>query len=516
MQLVGRRIVTRREVLAGGLGGATAAFLAACGGATTPRKAALVNPAGSDLGAVEHVVMLMLENRSFDHYFGSYKGVRGFDDHSARSLGAFSQAWPELSGSSHASTLLPLHLDTKTSDAECTLDLSHEWDAQHICWNGGKMDRWVATHTSPEFEGPSGVLTMGYYTRQDLAFHYALADAFTIADGYHCSVMGPTHPNRLHWLSGTLDPAGRAGGPVLFTNSDKSAQFSVSWATMPEVLEDHGISWKTYNAPGALYQPNSGLDMAASDNILLYFSQYSSPSSPLYQKAFVPLYPNDFANDVAAGTLPQVSWIMPGIGQDEHPPSAPAVGMQYTNQVLSTLVSNPDVWSKTVLFITFDENDGFFDHVPPPTPPEGTEGEYLTVNPLPSIAKGIAGPVGLGFRVPLLVVSPFSRGGYVCSDTFDHTSHLRFLEARFGVRAPNISDWRRGATGDLTSTLNTASPDTSVPSLPPTPGKSDPAVVAECTPVQLDEVDVSNPVPYPVPAHQVMPTQENGAARRLA
>ena len=111
--------------------------------------------------------------------------------------------------------------------------------------------------------------------------------------------------------------------------------------------------------------------------------------------------------------------------------------------MIGTLVSNPEVWAKTVLFIMYDENDGFFDHVPPPTPPPGTPGEFLTVDPLPASAYGVAGPIGLGFRVPMLVVSPFSRGGYVCSDIFDHTSQLRFLETRFGVQAPNISAWRR-------------------------------------------------------------------------
>ena len=185
---------------------------------------------------------------------------------------------------------------------------------------------------------------------------------------------------------------------------------------MPERLQAAGVSWKTYNAKGAAYQPTSGVAMAVSDNILLYFSQYKDPSSELYKRAFGPIYPDDFARDVARDTLPQVSWIMPGVGQDEHPPSPPAVGMAFTHQLLATLVSNPKVWAKTVLFVTYDENDGFFDHVAPPTPPPGTPGEYLTVDPLPADAKGIAGPVGLGFRVPMLVVSPFSRGGYICSD----------------------------------------------------------------------------------------------------
>jgi phospholipase C len=501
---------SRRQVLAAGVAGGLGAALSACG-RSTAHQAASVAPAGSDLEAVEHVVFLTMENRSFDHYFGTYPGVRGFDDHPAGSPGVFAQAWP----GGAAATLLPFHLDTATQDAECTFDLSHDWDAQHFCWHGGAMDRFVATHTQPGFEGPGqGVLTMGYYTRADLDFWYALADAFTICDGYHCSVFGPTHPNRLHALSGTLDPDGKAGGPVLTTGSAPALIGSARWSTMPERLQDHGVSWKVYNPVGDVYRPESPISIAVSDNILLYFDQHvRNPHSPLYRNAFLPVYPHDFAKDVAAGTLPAVSWLIPGIGQDEHPPAPPAVGMHYVDEVLRTLVSNPKVWAKTVLFITYDENDGFFDHVAPATPPPGTAGEYLTVSPLPADAKGIDGPIGLGFRVPMLVVSPFSRGGHVCSGTFDHTSHLRFLETRFGVAAPNISAWRRKATGDLTAALHVSSPDTSVPALPATPGAQDPRVLRECDASQLVTLDTKTPPPYPVPAVQSMPTQEPGVPR---
>jgi phospholipase C len=282
---------------------------------------------------------------------------------------------------------------------------------------------------------------------------------------------------------------------------------------MPEELEAKGISWKVYNPPGSGYQPSNPLSIAISDNILLYFKRHvQDPSSPLYKKAFGPIFPRDFNRDVATDSLPQVSWIIPPIGYDEHPPSPPAAGMWFAHQLINTLVSNPKTWAKTVLFIMYDENDGFFDHVKPPVPPAGTPGEFLTVDPLPAPAYGVAGPVGLGFRVPLLVVSPFSRGGYVCSDTFDHTSQLRFLETRFGVKAPNISAWRRSVTGDLTSTLHVGTPDSSVPKLPVTSGRSDPKVKSECQPSQLIEFDVRNPVPYPVPTVQSMPTQEPGTA----
>jgi phospholipase C len=498
-------VLTRRQVLAAGLVGSASAVLGACASDTT-KAASSIKAAGSDLGAVEHVVFLMHENRSFDHYFGMYPGVRGFDDHPAGSLGAFEQAWP----GGAAPTLLPFHLDTQTTHAACTTDLSHAWDVQHRCWNNGAMDRFVATHVDPNVEGPAnGVLTMGYYTRSDLAFYYALADAFTIGDAYHCSVLGPTGPNRLHALSGTIDPAGEHGGPVV---DNQASQFNLTWRTIPEELESAGVSWKTYNPPGSKYQPSNPYAILVSDNILLSFAKYQDSSSVLHQKAFLPLFPKDFASDVKNDTLPAVSWLMPPNGYDEHPPAPPFQGMAYTHHVLSILVSNPKVWAKTVLFVMHDENDGFFDHVAPPTPPQGTPGEYVTAPNMEQTLGGFSGPIGLGVRVPLLVLSPFARGGYVCSDIFDHTSQMRFLEARFGVKAPNISTWRRSVTGDLTSTLQLSSPQPSVPAWPPIPGPGDPQL-AGCTAAQLGGGDEQSS-PYPVPTTQSMPSQESGAARR--
>ncbi len=207
-----------------------------------------------------------------------------------------------------------------------------------------------------------------------------------------------------------------------------------------------------------------------------------------------------------------MSWISTPVGYDEHPPAPSFLGEWFTDQVLSTLVSNPDVWSKTVLFHMYDENDGFFDHVDPPVAPPGTAGEYLSVNPLPADAFGIRGPIGLGFRVPLLVISPFSRGGRICSETFDHTSQLRFIEERFDVTAPNISSWRRSVVGDLTATLTMDRTDPTVPELPAT--RNDPAYVASkgCTDLDLLELATNQPA-YPLPAVQQMPTQERASAR---
>ncbi len=455
----------------------------------------------------------MQENRSFDHYFGKHGGVRGFDDVNNRQ--AFTQAWP---GGTQA-TLLPFHLDTKKQAAECTYDLSHSWGAEHASWNGGAMDAFVSTHTSSSYEGALGVNTMGFYRRRDIPFYYELVDKFTICDNYFCSVLGPTHPNRLMQMTGSIDPAGVAGGPVIVTNSDQTAhQFTCSWETMPEALQSSGISWKCYNPYGSLYQPGSSAFV--NKNVLLYFKQYSDPTSTLYQNAFgyygpnvnggltASGGPNDFAKDVANNTLPQVSWILSPNSYDEHPPAPAQLGEWYTQQILNTLLSNPTVWASTVLFIMYDENDGWFDHVPPPTPPAGTLGEFLSVDPLPSSANGIAGPVGLGVRVPMIVVSPFSAGGWVCSDVFDHTSQLQFLRTLFGVKVPNVSSWRQSTVGDLTASLPLVrSPVTTTPQLlAVSANESAPPISTECSAQQILELNPTT-APYPIPSRQRIPAQ---------
>ncbi|MGH9080355.1 MAG: phospholipase C, partial [Acidimicrobiales bacterium] len=304
---------SRRQVLAGGVAGAAALGMAKVGhvrrhGAETVQRALQVKPAGSDLGAVEHVVFLMQENRSFDHYFGKMGGVRGFDDTTNR--GAFTQNWP---GGSNP-TLLPFHMDTRKGQAECTYDLSHTWPAEHASWNSGSMDNFVSTHTSAQYEGSLGINTMGYYKKSDIPFYYDLVKHFTVCDNYFCSVLGPTHPNRLMQVSGTIDPGGTAGGPLLVTNSSLTAvEGTCSWQTMPEVLQANNITWKCYNPHGPVYQPTAGAFIT--NNVLLYFEQFvADPSSSLYQNAFG-FYgpnvsggltdgasPNDFASDVMNNT----------------------------------------------------------------------------------------------------------------------------------------------------------------------------------------------------------------------
>jgi phospholipase C len=426
-------------------------------------RAHRTDPAGTgSLADIEHFVLLMQENRSFDHYFGTMSGVRGFGDPSP----AFRQAgYAPGTGVTPDGYLLPFRLDTRrgaTLDGDAINDPTHNWAPQHQAWNHGAMDQWVKAHIAAN--GPAnGPAVMGYYDAADIPVHRALADAFTICDQYHCSVLGPTDPNRLYWISGTLDPEGRAGGPLLETASSPPVN-AYSWRTYPESLEEAGISWKVYQ--------DHDIEILARrflSGMLSAFTAFrGGPLSPLGQRGLAPEYPRDFRRDVAAGTLPAVSWVVPSLLTCEHPALPPAFGAAGIIHVLDILTSNPAVWEKTALIVSYDENGGFFDHVPPPVPPPGTPGEYVTV-PLDGVpeAAGIAGPIGLGFRVPCLVISPYSRGGLVASEVFDHTSQLRLLERRFGVPVTTLSPWRRATAGDLTSAFNfAAAPDDGRPRLP--------------------------------------------------
>ena len=501
-------LLTRRKFLGTAVAGAGLALTGPAG--RLVERAVASGTSCATLADIEHVVILIQENRSFDHYFGTYRGVRGFDDHAMGHPGVFAQRWPGAPRGS-AGVLLPFRLDTVRGNGACVNDIDHTWTMQHRYWHGGAMDAFVSTHVDPAVDGPTyGTATMGYYARHDLPYYHALADAFTICDNYHCSLMGPTIPNRLYSMTATIDPAGKAGGPVVSNPGASLGDLTgiYSWTTMPERLQAHGVSWKVYNQVGT------------NNNALAFFHKFTDPTSPLVRQALLPTWPGEFEADVATGTLPQVSWVLAPMNVDEHPPAPSRLGEWMTSRVVSALLANPSVWAKTVLFVTFDENGGFFDHVVPPTPTPSTPDEYLTTRRLPADAGGIRGPIGLGFRVPALVVSPFSRGGLVCSDTFDHTSLLRFLETRFGVEVPNLSAWRRSVTGDLTTALSLAGfANASAPALPPT-SPVDRAVLVECGPTfaqgQLGQTVGGgfNIAPYPPPLHQSMPGQEPGRASR--
>ncbi|MEU4213363.1 phosphocholine-specific phospholipase C [Streptomyces sp. NPDC026206] len=451
---------------------------------------------------VEHIVVLMQENRSFDHYFGSLKGVRGFGDPRPVTLPGGKPVWHQPDGSKE---VLPFRPDAEDLGMQFIAGLNHDWAGGHKAWNHGRYDQWVPA---------KGAGTMAYLTRADIPFHYALADAFTVCDAYHCSFIGATDPNRYYVWTGHTGNDGKGGGPVL-----GNEEAGYDWTTYPERLEKAGVSWKIYQDVG------DGLDAAGSwgwiddayrgnygDNSLLYFNKYrnAKPGDPLYEKARTGTnvkkgggYFDVLKADVKAGKLPRISWIAAPEAFSEHPNWPVNYGAWYISQVLDALTSNPEVWSRTALFITYDENDGYFDHVVPPFPPasaaQGASTVATGLDVFPGNSHYAAGPYGLGQRVPMLVVSPWSTGGYVCSEVFDHTSVLRFMERRFGVGEPNISPWRRAICGDLTSAFDFRLRNTGPARLPRTDGYR-----------PRDHDRHPDYVPKP-PANPALPKQEAGS-----
>ncbi|GAA5190173.1 alkaline phosphatase family protein [Rugosimonospora acidiphila] len=484
---------TRRRLLRGGatVAGAAAASLAL---PVNVRKALAAAPQGKKgrIEDIEHVVLLMQENRSFDHYFGSLSGVRGFSDPDAMRISNGKSVFFQPDPSNPDGYLLPYHLDSHVSAAQTIPSLSHAWDVQHNAWNNGKMDNFVPARVASN-GAVNGRYTMGYFTRADLPFHYALADAFTICDNYHCSVLGPTHPNRYMYMTGTIDPNGEHGGPALDNGEAKGAY---TWPTYAEQLQAAGVSWKFYHETVG----NTGLALIA--NMKAYQDAAKDTSSPLYINGLAPVETGQFEYDALNDKLPTVSWLMPPVANDEHPARMPAAGAQYIASKIDAIAANPDVWAKTVFILMYDENDGLFDHVAPPIPPAGTPDEFVTKNS----ATGVAGnglPVGPGLRVPCIIVSPWTVGGYVASEVFDHTSNLRFLERITGVEATNISQWRRTHMGDLTSAFNFGKAH-DYPGLPDTNRD-----------FNLAQYEASQfPLPVQPTSNQVVPKQEPGKRKQ--
>ncbi|WP_077033035.1 phosphocholine-specific phospholipase C [Pelomonas sp. KK5] len=542
--------IDRRAVLRGLAGlGASAAL-------PDSIQKALAIPAAGATGTIEdvkHIVVLMQENRSFDHYFGMLRGVRGFGDPRAAKryggAGATVFEQPNLNSqgvTQSPATILPYHPTAANLGQQFLTGLPHAWADAHSAWNSGRNDRWVPA---------KGKQTMAYLQRADIPFYYALADAFTICDAYHCSIMASTDPNRYYLWSGWCGQNGTAAGGIDVANTGSTpgsltlnssggnagngtppfgpvvnnAEAGYGWTTYPERLQKAGVSWKIYQDIG------HGLNAAGSwgwdsvnpyignygDNSLLYFKQYQNaqPGDPLYDRARTgtnllnggawnngTLF-DQLRADVLNNTLPQVSWIAAPEAYSEHSNWPTSYGVWYIQNVLNALTANPSVWASTVFIICFDENDGFFDHVVAPTPPASSAQGLSTVSTVNEIYPGAgsyaAGPYGLGARVPMLVISPWSKGGWVNSQVFDHTSIVRFIEKRFGIAEPNISPWRRAVCGDLSTTLDFSLPNTAAARLPSTAAYAAP---------QADIVagkKYSSYVPA-VPASQALPVQEPG------
>ncbi|MEV4458333.1 phosphocholine-specific phospholipase C [Microbispora sp. NPDC049633] len=462
-------------------------------------------PPGS-LADVEHVVFVMLENRSFDHYFGRMRGVRGFGDRNAVST----RVWRPIFEQDGVLPFSAREAAERAGADPMLLDThDHTWLGTQNAWAMGWNDAWVPN------KGPG---SMAYYDRLDLPFHYELADTFTICDAYHCSLLTSTTPNRNYHVTGHTgyEPGTRQRALDNVASEGAEGHPGYDWVTVPELLTGAGHTWQVYQEwdnyecnnleffrPYMAVMDRIGLGSMRSFYEKVRAAEDPAPLLAELDRRVAALEPADrdlydralrrasvgglgdwFAADVAAGRLPAVSYVVPSLADSEHPEgSSPVEGGQVLYRLLDALGSHPDVWARTALFVTYDENDGFFDHVPPPVPPDGTPEEFAGGRPL-----------GLGIRVPMIVVSPWSVGGHVCSETFDHTSTVRFLERRFGITAP-IGEWRRRVAGDLTSAFDFATPVAALPA----------AAVAAPRPVPAGDRW------YPrVPDEQRMPVQEPG------
>jgi phospholipase C len=566
---------TRRQFLAKSafLSGA-AAFSGGLVGAIH-RALAIEPDENSSVLDAEHVVILMQENRSFDHAFGTLRGVRGFNDPRAITLPNGNPVWVQTSVADKS--YAPFRLNIKDSKATWMGCLPHGWTDQVDARNEGRYDRWLDVKRSGKSDYADMPLTLGYYNRDDIPFYYALADAFTICDQHFCSSLTGTTPNRCYLWSGTIRAQQNAQSPANVLNANIDHVTNVSWPTFPERLEDLGVSWKVYQnevSVGVGFTDEEAAWLSNfGDNPLEYFTQFNVRLTPAHRawleasvkslpqkiaalkgnlaskstssgdraklagllreqsdllkqiakgrlrwndRSFEQLTPREknllakafctntgdphhreladisyrdgdrerrvqvpkgdllhqFRQDVANNTLPTVSWVVPPEHFSDHPNSA-WYGAWYIAELLDILTQNPAVWKKTVFILTYDENDGYFDHVPPfvaPDPRRPETGrvsqnidaslEYVTrddeMKRKPA-NESRDSSIGLGYRVPMVLASPWSRGGFVCSQVFDHTSSLQFLERlltkKLGkeVRETNISQWRRTVCGDLTS-----------------------------------------------------------------
>jgi phospholipase C len=520
--------ISRRRLLALG-GGALGA--GAAGSLLPPslRTALAEEPLPGGLSAVRHVVILMQENRSFDHYFGMLRGVRGFGDRNAVELPSGRSVFEQPGRKGARDAVLPFSVreaaENQKEDIQYIGDLSHDWETGIQAWHDGWTDRWIPAKTAA---------TMAYYDRADIPLQYELADTFTVCDAYHASCMTPTSPNRNHLWSGMTGFEPLTGRRAIDNDAyDEGTHPGYDWGTYPERLEAAGRSWQTYTewenftdnqveffttfkaiARKALARTgghtfmesfyavvrDTATDPAERERLLGLLEEgvatLSAQERSLFERG-LRRHPTGsladvFAADVAAGTLPEVSYLVPSAIDSEHPSvSSPIHSASIVYKVLDALASHPEVWRETVVFLTYDENDGFFDHVPPPVPPVDDPDE-----------RWEGQPTGLGVRVPMLVISPWTVGGFVCSQVFDHTSVVRFLERWTGVQEPNISPWRRKVTGDLTAAFDftgtQAQPVVQQPgTIPPFTGRWSPKPPkTQRMPAQEPGTRPARPLPY--------------------
>jgi phospholipase C len=353
---------------------------------------------------VNHIVVLMQENRSADNYLGQ--------------LNAFGQtAYEAEPTTGNPDPLNPLNPPIvpfhETAYCESS-DLNHSWNGEHSDFDNGAMDGFTAandnTSANPDPTDPSGARTMGYYTQADLPFYYGLYNTFATNDRYFQSVLSQTFPNRLYLYAAT-------SFGVIANNVVGSTHTSIF-----NELDANGVDWKIYSAQ---YPVSFG------SLLFKYVSDHAAAH----------VFPiSQYYADATAGTLPSVSFVdprfldTPTVESDEHPPSNIQVGQKFVSDVTNALMSSPN-WSSSAMFLTYDENGGFYDHVAPPSAP-------VPDNVPPNLKAGdTPGAFNrYGFRVPVVVISPFSKQHYVSHVVDDHTSITRFIELRFGMPAMTNRD----------------------------------------------------------------------------
>ncbi|OOF95290.1 hypothetical protein ASPCADRAFT_5820 [Aspergillus carbonarius ITEM 5010] len=422
--------------------------------------------AGS-LQDIKHVVIFMQENRSWNSYFGTMAGVRGFNDPNVQVNPDGLPVWyqqvdPDMSNDT--TTLLPWYLGYKggnlTDAIQCMAAGNNGYEDSQASLNGGLNNHWARNNTP---------WSWGYFKRDDIPIHYAIAEGWTAGDMYQESQITSTNPNRVTLVSGSVNVPGGPqnpdqGGVYIDNNVTPGCDsynincYPLKWKTIFEVYEDAGVSWQ-------VFQDKDNFD----DNPLARFEQFqsASSSSPLAEKGMAYVGLDTFYEAAANGTLPEISFIVGPAELSEHPPYMPKDGAWLQKKVVDAVTSSPQ-YSSTLLMISYDESGGYGDHVIPFHSPEGTPGEWME-DPYGIFGKLYVGP---GLRVPFYMVSPWTRGNRVFTERADHNSQILFLEQWLtargyeNVQTPEMVHWRREHMSNLVSALDLDHPDTSIPKLP--------------------------------------------------
>ncbi|KAL1618562.1 hypothetical protein SLS56_010536 [Neofusicoccum ribis] len=334
--------------------------------------------------------------------------------------------------------LLPWHLNYLGGDwvdaTQCMVAGDNGWNDNHAALNGDLNDKWALNNTP---------WSWGYFKRADIPVHFAIAEGWTIGDMYQESVIASTNPNRVQWISGSINAPGSPqtpdqGGLTIDNNETPGCEgpnlncYPLKWKTAPEVYDEAGVSWQ-------VYQDTDNLD----DNPLAWFSQFqtASPNSSLGSRGC-----RTFYADAAAGTLPMVSYIIGPAELSEHPPYQPKDGAWLQQQVVNAVVNSPK-YNSTALIVSCDETGGFGDHVVPYHSPKGTSGEWIK-DPYGEFGDVYTGP---GFRVPFYIISPWTRGGHVFTEHADHVSQLLFLDRWLTAKHhPDTGAWNGYAVCEAT------------------------------------------------------------------